>query len=80
MPGERGKTLARRRVPHPLWQRLDLRALLERHGTAGRSFRFPGQPEQAWLPALRPRAVGEPRRSQRTTHRSERTEILNAKF
>ena len=41
-----------------LWVRLDLRALLERYGTAGGSFRFLGQPEQAWLPGLRPRAVG----------------------
>jgi hypothetical protein len=41
-----------------LWQRLDLRALLERYGTAGGDFRCLAQPEQAWLPGLRPRAVG----------------------
>jgi len=41
-----------------LWQRLDLRALLERYGTAGGDFQCLGQPEQAWLPGLRPRAVG----------------------
>ena len=41
-----------------LWQRLDLRALLESYGTAGGSFRCLGQPEQAWLPSLRPHAVG----------------------
>lgn len=41
-----------------LWQRLDLRALLERYGTAGGSFRCLGQPEAMWLPGLRPRAVG----------------------
>ena len=41
-----------------LWQRLDLRTLLESYGTASGSFRCLGQPEQAWLPGLRPRAVG----------------------
>jgi len=41
-----------------LWQRLDLRALLERYGTAGGDFRILGQPEQAWLPGLWPRPVG----------------------
>ena len=41
-----------------LWQRHDLRALLERYGTAGGSFRCLAQPEALWLPGLRPRAVG----------------------
>jgi hypothetical protein len=41
-----------------LWQRRDLRALLERHGTATGSFRCLGQPEMPWLPGLRPLAVG----------------------
>lgn len=41
-----------------LWQRIDLRALLESYGTAGGSFRCLGQPEALWLPGLRPRAVG----------------------
>lgn len=41
-----------------LWQRRDLRALLESYGTAGGSFRCLGQPETLWLPGLRPRAVG----------------------
>jgi hypothetical protein len=41
-----------------LWQRLDLRALLESCGTAGGSFRVFGQPEQAWFPGLGPKAVG----------------------
>jgi hypothetical protein len=41
-----------------LWQRLELRALLESYGTATGSFRCLGQPEALWLPGLRPRAVG----------------------
>lgn len=41
-----------------LWQRRDLRALLERYGTAAGSFRLLGQPETLWLPGLRPRTVG----------------------
>ena len=43
-----------------LWQRRDLRTLLERYGTAGGSFRLLAQPETLWLPGLRPRAVGQP--------------------
>ncbi len=35
-----------------LWQRLDLRSLLDRYGTAGRGGRFLGTPEQAYLPGL----------------------------
>ena len=35
-----------------LWQRLDLRQLLDRHGTAGGGGRFLGTPEQAYLPGL----------------------------
>jgi hypothetical protein len=35
-----------------LWQRLDLRSLLDRYGTAGSSGRFLGAPEQAYLPSL----------------------------
>lgn len=41
-----------------LWQRLDVRALLAGCGTASGSFRILGQPEQAWLPGLRPKPVG----------------------
>ena len=35
-----------------LWQRLDLRALLEFYGTAGGHFRFLGTPQQAYLPGF----------------------------
>jgi hypothetical protein len=35
-----------------LWQRLDLRSLLDRYGTAGGGVRFLGTPEQAYLPGL----------------------------
>lgn len=35
-----------------LWQRLDLRSLLDRYGTAGSGGRFLGTPEQAYLPGL----------------------------
>lgn len=45
-------------VRSALWDRLDLRALLERCGTAGGSFRILGQPEQAWLPGLGLKPVG----------------------
>ena len=41
-----------------LWLRHDLRALLERYGTAAGSFRCLAQPEALWLPGLHPRAVG----------------------
>lgn len=36
-----------------LWEKLDLRALLESYGTAKGSLRFLGAPEQAYLPGLR---------------------------
>jgi len=45
-------------VRSTLWHRLDVRALLERCGTAGGSFRLLGQPEQAWLPGLGRKAMG----------------------
>jgi hypothetical protein len=45
-------------VRSTLWQRLDLRALLESCGTASGSFRMLGQPEQAWLPGLGCKAMG----------------------
>jgi len=45
-------------VRSTLWQRIDLRALLESCGTAGGSFRMLGQPEQAWLPGLGRKAMG----------------------
>ena len=35
-----------------LWQRLDLRSLLDRYGTAGCGGHFVGTPEQAYLPGL----------------------------
>ncbi len=35
-----------------LWQRLDLRSLLDYYGTAGGGGRFLGTPEQAYLPGL----------------------------
>jgi len=35
-----------------LWQRLDLRSLLDRYGTAGGGGRFLGTPAQAYLPGL----------------------------
>jgi hypothetical protein len=35
-----------------LWQKIDLAGLLRSYGTAGGSFRFLGQPEQAYLPGL----------------------------
>ena len=41
-----------------LWHRHDWRALLESYGTAGGSLRCLGQPEQAWLPTMRPAALG----------------------
>ena len=37
-----------------LWQRWNLRGLLERYGTAGGSFRYLARPEQAYLPGLAP--------------------------
>ncbi len=36
-----------------LWLKLDLRGFLESYGTAGGSFRFLGNPQQAYLPGLR---------------------------
>jgi len=41
-----------------LWQKLDVRALLESCGTAAGGFRVFGQPEEAWLPGLGSKAVG----------------------
>jgi hypothetical protein len=41
-----------------LWQRLEIRSLLESYGTAAGSFRCLGQPEALWLPGLRPKSVG----------------------
>ena len=41
-----------------LWQRLDVRALLESCGTAGGSFRVFGQPEHAWFPGFGFKSVG----------------------
>ncbi len=41
-----------------LWSKRDLRAVLERYGTAGARLRCLAQPETLWLPGLRPRAVG----------------------
>jgi hypothetical protein len=35
-----------------LWQKLDFRFLLESYGTAGGSFRFLGNPQQAYLPGF----------------------------
>ena len=35
-----------------LWQKLELRSLLDRYGTAGGGGRFLGTPEQAYLPGL----------------------------
>mgnify|MGYP003407188597 CR=1 FL=1 len=35
-----------------LWQKLELRSLLERYGTAGGGGRFLGTPETAYLPGL----------------------------
>ncbi len=35
-----------------LWRKLDLRALLERYGTAGGSFRMLGMPQEAYLPGF----------------------------
>lgn len=35
-----------------LWQRLELRSLLDAYGTAGGHFRFLGTPEQAYLPGF----------------------------
>jgi IS4 transposase len=45
-------------VRSALWKYLDLRRLLVSYGTAGGSFRFLAQPEQAWFPWFRPKAVG----------------------
>jgi hypothetical protein len=39
-------------VRSAVWQKLDLRALLKRYGTAGGSFRMLGQPEAAFLPGF----------------------------
>jgi len=44
-----------------LWQRRDLRALLESYGTASGSFRCLAQPEQAYFPAFRRAPVGQQR-------------------
>ena len=41
-----------------LWQHLDLRRLLERHGTAAGSFRYLARPEELWLPGLQLRPMG----------------------
>jgi hypothetical protein len=41
-----------------LWLKLDAVALLKSYGTAGGDFRLLGQPEAAYLPGLRPAAVG----------------------
>lgn len=35
-----------------LWQKLDLRGLLDAYGTAGGHLRFLGTPQQAYLPGL----------------------------
>jgi len=45
-------------VRSTLWQRLDLRSLLESCGTAGGSFRVFGQPEQAWFPGFGLKPMG----------------------
>jgi hypothetical protein len=39
-------------VRSALWMKLDLRSFLELYGTAGGSFRFLGNPQQAYLPGL----------------------------
>jgi hypothetical protein len=39
-------------VRSTLWRRLDLRALLERYGTAGGSFRMLGTPQEAYFPGF----------------------------
>ena len=39
-------------VRSALWQKLELRSLLEVYGTAGGSGRFLGTPQQAYLPGL----------------------------
>jgi hypothetical protein len=44
-----------------LWQRRNLRALLESYGTASGSFRCLAQPEQAYFPAFRRAPVGQHR-------------------
>ena len=41
-----------------LWMKHDLRALLERYGTAGAHFRCLAQPETLWLPGLHPKPMG----------------------
>lgn len=41
-----------------LWNKRDLRRVLERYGTAGARLRCIAQPETLWLPGLRPRAMG----------------------
>jgi hypothetical protein len=41
-----------------LWVKWDLVALLKSYGTAGGDFRLLGQPEQAYLPGFRPKAMG----------------------
>jgi hypothetical protein len=41
-----------------LWRKLDLLELLKSYGIAGGQFWLLGQPEQAYLPGLRPQAVG----------------------
>jgi hypothetical protein len=45
-------------VRSSLWQRLDLRRLLEGYGTAGGNYRYLARPEDLWLPGLQPRAMG----------------------
>jgi IS4 transposase len=45
-------------VRSTLWQRLDLRRLLESYGTAGGSYRYLARPEDLWLPGLQPRPMG----------------------
>ncbi len=35
-----------------LWEKLDLMKLLDRYGTAGGSYRYLAQPEQAYFPGL----------------------------
>ena len=41
-----------------LWTKRDLRATLERYGTASAPLRYLAQPETLWLPGLRPGPVG----------------------
>ena len=45
-------------VRSTIWERLDLRTMLESCGTASGSFRMLGQPEQAWLLGWKLKTVG----------------------